>query len=335
MFSEKNSFFDFEAKNENTLSMSDAQSISNLVNQKAEQITNKYKSVNNYSTYLRLDTLSQAAMVDKGDSTVSKTKAVNMPPIEEVVADFKRKGDLHALQAFLMEHIKLKEHMIKSLKQKRNEAKDYTNEELELRLNIKKPVFVEEPIELVEYNEETINEFFTKEELLRTLISESHAAHIGQFIHKDGKLSALRKELPTISGYTYEKLPDGRSAVVTNVIHADGDALEQLHEILANEHRDYTRSVNGQKAKAKDLLLLENNKAASDWQQKKSQQNIRANSHLTEFGIYTNAIGEERARLKLEHQHAVDEELKTWVKARIIVPSQFRDLILELKPKTK
>ena len=234
-----------------------------------------------------------------------------------------------------MEHIKLKEDALKALSIKRMNPPSYTNEELEANLNITRPVFNEEPIELKEYDEESINEFFTKEDLLRSLVAEAHAAHIGQFIHKDGVLDKLRKELPKISGYSHERLPDGRSAVVINEIHSDADALEQLHEVLANEHRDFTRIVNGQKAKAKDLVLIENSNNASIWQQKKSEQSARANTHLTEFNVYTNAISAERARLTLEYQKAIDEEVKSWVKAKLAIPSQFKDLIVELRPKSK
>ena len=85
------------------LSLSQAQSISNLCNQRAIEISNKLNNVNNYSKSVEVD--GQEHMTVKGRK---------LP--ENVVDLLKEKSELHACQGFLMENIKAKDTMLNEIK---------------------------------------------------------------------------------------------------------------------------------------------------------------------------------------------------------------------------
>ena len=81
------------------LSLSQAQSISNLCNQRAREITANLAGINNFSK-----------IVDTGKK---KLTIVNGKPLpENIIALLTEKAELHACQAFLMENIKLKEFLL-------------------------------------------------------------------------------------------------------------------------------------------------------------------------------------------------------------------------------
>ena len=86
------------------LSLSQAQSISNLCNQRAVEIEAKLKAVNNSSRKIKID-----------GQTYQETQPVPMPA--NVVELLKEKAELHATQAFLMENIKAKNDLMNSIKQ--------------------------------------------------------------------------------------------------------------------------------------------------------------------------------------------------------------------------
>ena len=85
------------------LSLSQAQSVSNLANQKALEIGSKLSSVNNFSKVVK---------VGKEEHTTVKAR----PLPTEVVALLKEKAGLHAVQAFLMENIKAKDALLQQIK---------------------------------------------------------------------------------------------------------------------------------------------------------------------------------------------------------------------------
>src|SRR5690554_8066576 len=78
----------------NGLSMSQAQSISNLCNQRAEEINQEISFINNFSKSVRTY---ENHIIQKG-----------RPIPENIIDMLKIKAKLHACQAFLMENIKAK-----------------------------------------------------------------------------------------------------------------------------------------------------------------------------------------------------------------------------------
>ena len=90
------------------LSMSQAQSISNLCNQRSRDISFKLRDINNVEKVLKI-----------GEETYVETPGKKMP--ENVVDLLADKSRLHATQAFLMENIKAKEEMLTTIKHKQIE----------------------------------------------------------------------------------------------------------------------------------------------------------------------------------------------------------------------
>jgi hypothetical protein len=96
------------------------------------------------------------------------------------------------------------------------------------------------------------------------LEAEAFAAHIGQFIHKGGKLDQLRAELPTIKTLEFMEIETGKKTPMTISVHHKADDLMELHEELAGLHRGYEQKVNYFKAKVKNAVTAENARIAKE-----------------------------------------------------------------------
>lgn len=208
------------------LSMSQAQSASNLCNQRATEISRLLNSVNNATVAFKY----------QGEDYVTQT-GYEMP--DNAAELILTKGHLHALQAFLMENIKAKDALIDQLK-----AKEYKHPTAYTPVESVTEKWGWDQLKISEVND--------------YLALESQAAHIGQFIHNGGKLDALRKELPTIAP-TYWSRVDSNTTIPYKVsVHHKAEDLMKLHEKLALLHRSAERKVNYYKAKVKNLVTLRN-----------------------------------------------------------------------------
>ena len=92
------------------LSMSQAQTISNLCNQKCVDIDNTINTINNCSREL----IQKVSGVFNDENSYCIDKGRPMP--ENIINLLIEKCNYHACQAFLMENIKAKDEMINSLK---------------------------------------------------------------------------------------------------------------------------------------------------------------------------------------------------------------------------
>lgn len=246
------------------LSMSQAQSISNLCNQAASTITAQLEGINNCSKSLKWE----------GDILLKQRGKVIPANVIELLT---RKAMLHSTQAFLMENIKAKESLLKQLKQKKFQPV----EEVELQKLPQKPVeqsnvyftatpLVDETWGWEQLSAAELNEYYEVEAL---------AAHIGQFIHKGAVLDTLRKELEVLPTLEWEeKYYNGgsRSVPLVITVHHTPEQLLAIHNELATLHRKYEQRVNYYKAKIKNLVSDKNNAIASQnalEQQKINQQN--------------------------------------------------------------
>jgi len=138
------------------LSLSTAQSISNLCNQRSKEINSKLEQTNNFSRTLKID-----------GEIYTETESSPLPG--DVVSLLREKSRLHASQAFLMENIKAKDEMINSIKK---ESFQFEVEQTQ-RGQLESPKLNQlvdeswgwEQLSIQEYNE--------------FLEAESYAAHIG------------------------------------------------------------------------------------------------------------------------------------------------------------
>lgn len=223
------------------LSMSQAQSISNLCNQRAKEITNKLADVNNVSKTLVINS-----------ETYTETQGNPMPA--NVVELLTEKARLSATQAFLMENIKAKDELIKEIQYDQFEY-DVDAPERPKTFRKDVPSLVDETwgwdqLTTAEYNE--------------YLEAEAYASHIGQFIHKGGKLDKLRAELPTIKTLEFMEIEVGKKTPMKVSIHHTSEQLLEIHEQLAALHREYEQKVNYFKAKVKNSVTTENARIAKE-----------------------------------------------------------------------
>jgi hypothetical protein len=219
------------------LSMSQAQSVSNLCNQNALEIQRELESYNNCS---------KSIVIDKQSYVMQEASPINF---DKIIEKLKFKGDLHACQAFLMEAVKAKDEEIERVQNTRPDFSDLVE-----------PVKRDAP----DYNIiPTVDESWgwsklTDAEYSEYLQAEAMAAHLGQFIHKNGKLSSLRKELSNMPSIEWFNVEDGKKTPVKITKHHNSQDLLEIHEDIAEQHRQYEQRVNYFKAKVKNLVSDEN-----------------------------------------------------------------------------
>ena len=217
------------------LSMSQAQSVSNLCNQRSKDITAQLADINNVEKTLVI-----------GSDTYIETKGNPIP--ENVVQLLQDKARLAATQAFLMENIKAKDELINGIK---SERFVYEVEAPVRPLTISKnlPMEVDEDFGWDTLTTAEYNEF---------LEAEAYASHIGQFIHKGGRLDRLRAELPTIKTLEFMEIEVGKKTPLKVSVHHTPAQLLTIHEELAALHRGYEQKVNYFKSKVKNAVTSEN-----------------------------------------------------------------------------
>jgi hypothetical protein len=218
------------------LSMSQAQSISNLCNQNAQEIQRELDSYNNCSKSINID-----------GQTYSLQDGLPIPG--NILEKLKNKGDLHACQAFLMEAIKSKESEIERIKDTRPDFSHLIAPE--------RPVVPDYDI-IYDVSESWGWAQLSDAEYSEYLQAEAMASHLGQFIHKNGKLTQLRKDLPNTPSIEWFEIENGKKTPVKVTKHHVSSVLMAMHEGVADDHRKYEQRVNYFKAKVKNLVSDEN-----------------------------------------------------------------------------
>jgi hypothetical protein len=290
--------------NKNGLSLSQAQSISNLCNQRTQEINNKISTYNNYSKIISYESRN---LTEKEGIKID-SNIVNM---------LQEKGRLHACQAFLMENIKAKDDL---LTETRNESFEYQIEypkhpELE---GVKYKKLVDEQWGWMQLTKSEYNEF---------LEVEAMASHIGQFIHKGGKLDSLRKELPNLPSLEwFEIKKDEKTPVIIKKHHTSEDLLN-LHEDLSKMHREYEQRVNYFKAKVKNLITEENAKI----EEENSKEQLRvSNINDKLMNDYNEQLRKHEEAYKVAYHKFESEKhkkIKEIAKLKIEVEPRFQSVI--------
>lgn len=288
------------------LSMSQAQSISNLCNQRSKDITAQLADINNVSKELVI-----------GSETYTETKGNPIPV--NVVELLTAKARLSATQAFLMENIKAKDELINKIKY---EVYNY---------DVDPPV---RPKTISETVPSAIDEDFgwdtlSTAEYNEFIEAEAYASHIGQFIHKGGKLDKLRAELPTIKTLEFMEIEVGKKTPMKVSIHHTAEQLLSVHEELAALHRGFEQKVNYFKSKIKNATTSENARI----QKERGIIQARVNNENAEAAnnyklAYDKWSGEER-----QAQHEFEEKrqarIQETVNLKIEVAERFQDVVDE------
>lgn len=287
------------------LSMSQAQSISNLCNQNAQEIAREIESYNNCSKMISIS--GQSYLLQEG-----------IVIAEDILDKLKTKGDLHATQAFLMEAIKSKESEIGRI---RNLTPNISH--------LTQPVRVYAPDYEIEYNVEESWGWsqLTDSEYSKYLQEEALASHLGQFIHKNGKLSELRRELPNISTLEWFEVEDGKKTPVKVTKHHHPSSLMELHEEVAELHRKHEQSVNFYKAKVKNLVSDENARIQKE-NANKAAEFLKLEKELNQnYQLEMDAYNGEVLRLTMEFNSQRELDIKAAAALRINVDPRFQDVI--------
>jgi hypothetical protein len=217
------------------LSLSQAQSISNLCNQRCRDIRSQIDVINNAEKVITID-----------GKEYTKVSANPIP--NEIVEMLKDISRMHATQAFLMENIKAKDHLIRV---KQIEQFRYTADRPE------SPEY--HSIDELEMVTESWGwEQLTTAQWEEYLEAEAYASHIGQFIHLGGKLDQLRTELPTMEFLEWDMIEEGKRTPVEVNTHHSIEYLSDLHTDLSALHRGYEQRVNYFKAMVKNAVTVEN-----------------------------------------------------------------------------
>jgi hypothetical protein len=286
------------------LSLSQAQSISNLCFQRTQDISSNLSVINNAEKTLKI-----------GNETYIETVGNKIPA--NVVELLLEKALLHATQAFLMENIKAKDSLLKELKAKYFISPltepDYPNMHSAILFPLVDEKWGWDQLSLSEYNE--------------YLEAEAYAAHIGQFIHKDCKLDILRKELSTIKTLEWMTIKDGEKTPLKVSVHHNQAQLLDIHNNLAALHRKYEQRVNYFKAKVKNLVTEENariSKVNADEQAIVNNSNKKMEDTFSELLRVYRA---ENLRLIQDFEKTRQEDIQKVAGLRIIVDTRFQPTV--------
>jgi hypothetical protein len=287
------------------LSMSQAQSISNLCNQNALEIERELNSYNNCSRSINV-----------GGQVYETQEGIPVPG--DILEKLKNKGDLHACQAFLMEAIKGKDNEIERIRDTRPDFSHLIAPE--------RPTVPDYDI-LYDVSESWGWAQLTDSEYSEYLQAEAMASHLGQFIHKNGKLTQLRKELPTIPSIEWFEVEAGKKSPVKITKHHVSGGLLGIHEGIADEHRKYEQRVNYYKAKVKNLVSDENariQKLNAD----KAAEFLKLEKELMEqYKAEYEAYQGEILRLTMEFNSQRELKIKEAAALRINVDPRFQHVI--------
>ena len=298
------------------LSLSQAQSISNLCHQRATEIGHKLTNVNNYS---------KKVTVGKKERDIVAGK----PLPENVLELLTEKSELHACQAFLMENTKAKAAMLNGLKIARA---DVSVVEIP-----KAPQYAKAEV-LGELNEEFGWSQLSVSENSEYLEAEAYASHIGQFIHKGKTLDVLRTELPGLPAIEWMVIKDGQKSPVEIEKHHTSEDLLKLHEDLAAVHRTYEQRVNYFKAKVNNLTTAENARIAkvnadAETEAEKTNRDLRNEFELA----HKEYVGKVQS-IKVEFEKERQSKIQTTAALRIDVDPRFQkvvDIFLKQLPESQ
>jgi hypothetical protein len=294
------------------LSLSQAQSISNLCNQRATEIGYQISNVNNASKTVKV-----------GEETHETVKARKLP--DNVIDLLKEKAELHACQGFLMENITAKDALLDAAKKEQADIssikfpEDYKYEDPDIIPQVKEEPWGWEQLSAAEINEYTQADAF--------------AAHVGKFIHKGSTLDTLRAELPSIPDIEWMNIKDGEKSPVKIVIHHTSENLLKIHEELATIHRQYEQRVNYFKAKVKNLVTAENARIAKI---NADAQNVAGkinDDRQKEYETAYKKATEDMKSLKAEFEKTRQEKISEIAAMKIDVDPRFQPTIDIFLPK--
>lgn len=302
-------------ENNNGLSLSQAQSVSNLCNQRCSDISDILDSYNNYSKTIRIN--NDTHCLKEGHSIKNNTDTVDL---------IIKKSKYHACQAFLMENIKTKSKLLNDVKLSVPDTSDITPPEEPVYKNIDDKLLpnVDESWGWGKLSRDEYNEYIE---------AESYAAHIGQFIHKRGRLDFLRREISDIPSIEWMEVETGKKTPVMINKHHTPSGLLELHEKLASIHREHEQRVNYYKAKVKNMVTEENSRIAKHNNDLQNESNSINEELRKEYSLevkkYMDILSKRKKEFEIERQKKIQEISSM----RIVIDPRFQDTVNEFLKK--
>lgn len=286
------------------LSLSQAQSISNMCHQRGLEISNKLNGINNASKIITLN-----------GKEYTQTIGKSIPG--DIIDLLLEKSQLHATQAFLMENIKAKDQLLNDLKNQKH---------------ISDLPYPKEPEYLVHINLKSVDENWGMDQLTLSeqnefLEATAYAAHIGQFIHKDGQLDVLRKQLPNITSLEWMEVEAGKKTPIDVKVHHTSEELLNYHEKLATLHRKYEMRVNYFKAKIKNLTTEENARISKENEIALSKVNTENAKLRNAYSLLENKWSDEIKLLEEEFETKRFNDIKETAQLKIDVDGRFQKIV--------
>ena len=288
------------------LSLSQAQSISNLCNQRSRDIQAEISVINNAEKTFKFE-------------GAEYVKQVANPMPTNIVELLQEKSRLHATQAFLMENIRAKDELLA------NERRESLRFEKE---SPSTPDF-EYAQELEHVSESWGWDQLTTAQWEEYLEAEAYASHIGQFIHKGGKLDELRKELPTMELLEWAEIETGKKTPVSVEKHHTLSGLSAIHEKLSMLHRGYEQRVNYFKAMVKNAVTVENARRERVNADEAARVNQINDVLKSDYDTLRREWIEARKQAEFAFNEAKQKEIARIAALRIEVPARFQPVVDE------
>lgn len=282
------------------LSITQAQSISNLCNQYCVEIDNVLQNINIISKEF---TFNQEHFIEQ--------KANEIPA--NLVELLNKKGEYVSLQAFLMENIKLKDYLLEQADNKYF----HFNEDVPVQ-----PKFMN-PKGLLKITEVELSE----EDRIDYLIQESYASQIGKFIHKGEKLDTLRKEASNTPLVEWKKIDSNITIPIKNTIHTTPEELFKIHLQLVEIHRVHAQKLNYYKAKIKNQLSDLNAEIVRKNAEEYDKATAEYQKELQEYNEELRKYEERYHKALFTFQEEKEKEMKRIASLRIKIPEIFKSLV--------
>ena len=294
---------------EKGLSLSEAQSFSNIINQRV---------VTALSTLDRIGAYNET--FGYGDKTVAITKNIHLKK-DDITERLLKISEYRYAQAFLMEAIKEKAALLQI--DETVDISDFKYErEGELNNLIEKLIATQrEANNILREKPLSHKETLDYDKYKDYLYHESVASSIGKFINADGHLTSIRKLAEQKYDIQFTTVEDGKKiAIDVNPLYTPEELLE-IHEHLALEHNKSEKRVNYYKANYENYVssfhIDQKTRYAEKMQEwsklKKEVENLQAESQQLK-DAFENNKRKELIQLRSENSklrvHIDDEKIQ-------------------------
>ena len=159
------------------------------------------------------------------------------------------------------------------------------------------------------------------------LESEAFASHLGQFIHRTGKLASMRSEVSNLPSIEWMSVKDGEKTPVKINKHHSSIELLNIHEQIASAHRVYEQRVNYFKAKVKNIVSEANAQIQKENADRSAEYAAQEKLFNEEYKVAHDAYNAQVLVETLNFNSRRELDLKVAAGLRIVVNPRFQDVI--------